>query len=1074
VVLNVGVWLLLVVSPLMLLGQGTGGSILGEVRDETGAIIPGAAVTAINLETGITRAATTNESGRYRIQNLPIGSYRVDASFSGFKSVSRSGINLAIGQDAVVNIALQVGDVAERVEVTGEAPLLETTSAVLGGIVEQKAILDLPLDGRSFLELATLRAGATNSYYGGRSVSQGYGKKISLGGARFTSNVFLLDGTVMNDSYNSAGSAAGGTLGGVETVREFKVITNAYSAEYGQHTGGVVNAVTRGGTNELHGSVYEFLRNDNLDAARWEDNRSGAEKAEFRRNQFGVSIGGPVRRDKTFFFANYEGLREQVGSNELLTVPDEDVRRGILRGQNIGLNSKVVPYLTRSWPLPPAGAGRNLLDGRVEYTRPNNEPTDQNFLSVRADHAFSGSDTFFVRYTIDHALRESVNSIDAIVNERSRNQFLTLQYDKILSPTLLNSLNLGYTRTNTGSASEMFPGFTAFSFTDSNIGTGSVSVGGITSTGVPTSDPRTFILNNYQFRDDMTYTRGSHTMKFGGFVSRLQHNDLSMRRPSGDFSFETLEDFMRNIPLQSLLTFESDSTRYMRQTLAGLYYQDDFQLRPNLMLNWGVRWEMFSRPHEKLGRNPISLEEKFFDPTTTERDIRLGDSIFLTNPSLNSFAPRVGFAWTPFGDAKTSIRGGSGFFFEPLVYWVYRMGVGSTLPMLREGRLTRDQNIDFPNAFFTQKALFSGTSRYEAVQPNPNHPYVVKYSLEIQRQLDPTLLVRVGYSGSRGVHQPVTAPSNGRRAQVQSDGTLFFPSTPSTDTNNPNFGRTRFRWFYGGSHYHSLRMEVEKRISGGLQLQGAYTLAKNIDDGTSVTGGTDFDNDSNPRHYTVVDRGLSALDVRHTFSFNFVYELPGQNLGGTTGYLLGGWRLNGLTRLSSGEPFSAATGFDRQRTIEGTNYPNLVAGGSNNAISGTTAGCTFVGGVAGPYNAAAPATSSVRPGQNLGTPEMYFDPCAFELQPAGTLGNLGRNTLKAPGVATLDLSVAKTFGLPMLREGSQLEFRGEFFNVLNHANFGLPQRSLFTNATTVRVDPGRITSTITTARQIQFGLKLTF
>jgi hypothetical protein len=252
-------------------------------------------------------------------------------------------------------------------------------------------------------------------------------------------------------------------------------------------------------------------------------------------------------------------------------------------------------------------------------------------------------------------------------------------------------------------------------------------------------------------------------------------------------------------------------------------------------------------------------------------------------------------------------------------------------------------------------------------------------------------------------------------------------------------------------------MEVEKRISGGLQLQGAYTLAKNIDDGTSVTGGTDFDNDSNPRHYTVVDRGRSALDVRHTFSFNFVYELPGANLGGTAGYLLGGWRLNGLTRLSSGEPFSVATGFDRQRTVEGTNYPNLAPGASNDPTSGTTAGCT--GAVTG---------------AKVGTPDLYFDRCAFALQPAGTLGNLGRNTLTAPGVATLDLSFAKTFGLSTLSESSDLEFRGEFFNILNRPNFGLPQRSLFTNATTARSDTGRITSTITTARQIQFGLKLTF
>ncbi|MCH7978256.1 MAG: carboxypeptidase regulatory-like domain-containing protein [Acidobacteria bacterium] len=1062
--LQVASLLFLITFPLMLFGQTTGGGIFGEVHDETGAVIPGASIRITNVETGITREAFTNESGRYRVQNLPVGSYQVDASFTGFKTVTRRGITLTVGQDARVNIALEVGSVTERVEVIGEAPLLETQTAVMGGLVEQEAIRDLPLNGRSFLELATLRAGAVSADYGGRSVSQGYGNKISIGGGRFTSNVFLLDGTIMNDAYNSAGSAAGGAIGGVETVREFKVITNAYSAEYGNHTGGVVTAVTRSGTNQLHGSVYEFLRNDNLDAAKWEDNKFGAEKPEFKRNQFGASIGGPIVPGKTFFFGNFEGLRERRGSTEVLRVPDADARRGFLPNSDgelefFALDPAVEPFFDLVWPLPPAGVGENLGDGRIRFGRAITEPTNQNYFTARVDHTFSSNDSVFFRYTFDQAVRQLVNSVNMVVDQRTRNQFLTFQYDRIMSPRLLNSLNLGFSRTNTGSISDMISGFQRFSFTDSESSSGTITISGLSSAGPPTSDPRFFVLNNYQINDNLTYSSGRHTMKMGVSISRRQDNDLSKRRPAGDYRFDDLEDFLVNNPDRLRITFEKDSTRYTRQTIAGAYFQDDFQARSNLTLNWGVRWEMTQMPWELRGRTPISLEGKFFDPVNpaVPDDIVLGDSLFQKNPTLDAFAPRVGFAWDPFGDGKTSVRGGTGIFFEPMVYWVYRMAIGTTFPMVLEGELRNRRGvvIDFPDAFTTQSDIFAGNPRLEMIDPNPNHPYVSKYSLEIQRQLRPTLLAKVGYSGSRGVHLPVTANSNSTRPRIE-DGRLFFDDdAPLT---NPNFGRVRFRWFGGSSFYHSFRTEIEKRFSGGLQFQGAYTYSKNIDDGTSVTGSTDFANDTNPRHYSFLDRGLSALDVRHSLTFNFGAELPGANLTGVARHLLGGWRLNALTRIRSGPPFSAQTGFDRANTGEGARFPDLAPGASNNPTSGTTAGC-----------------AGVDAGRELGTPDLYFDPCAFALQPEGFLGNLGRNTMIAPGVATVDFSLAKTFPLSAITEDARIEFRGEFFNLFNRPNFGLPIDDVFgRRSLRPDSDAGAITETNGSARQIQFALRLTF
>jgi hypothetical protein len=1004
--------------------------------------------------------------------------------------VTRRGITLTVGRAAEVDITMDVGNVAEVVEVTGEAPLVDTTTAVLGGLVEQRAIQDLPLNGRSFMELATLGAGTLISRGGGQSESQGFGQKISISGGRFTSNLFLLDGTVMNDSYNSAGGAADGVAAGVETVREFKVITNSYSAEYGQHTGGVINAVTRGGTNDLHGSIYEFFRNDNLDAYSWDSKANPVvegkpERAELRRNQFGASLGGPILRDRSFFFGNFEGLRENVGGSRTITIPDERTRQGFLpanatadpndvgeidvAARNPEAFAKVKPYFDLLWPFPAADTQlRDQGDGTLEYTRNEGTPSKLNYVSGRVDHKLSDNDSLFGRYTMDHADREnpSYNTVGIL---RSRNQFATLQYDRIVSPTILNSANVGYTRTFTGLYSISFPGFERVTFSDSEFGHGGVSGTGFSGTGSGSLDPRLFILNNYQAKNDLTINRGSHTFKIGGNFSRLQHNDTSPRQPAGQFSFDTTEDFLLANPEDALISLAENYVRYVRQSIVGMYFQDDWRVFPNFTLNLGLRWEMVTSPkfaaHMK-GQMPRALEENFFNPTFGPDDVQLAESLF-ENPSKDNFAPRVGFAWDLFGDGKTSVRGGAGIFYESLIYWTYRLAILHTAPLFVEGRLLGEftpGGVDFPNAYFTQRDIFTGDPRYESFQKNPNQPYIGKYSLEIQRQLTPTLMMRVGYSATRGIHLPNMAQQNGRRHSIDANGVMFFPA--SNPVYNPNFGRTRHRRTHGTSDYHSLRLEVEKRISAGLQFQGNYTWSKNIDEGTSVTGSTDFSNDVSPRNWSIKDRGLSALDQRHVFTLNALYSLPGQSLMGWMGEVLGGWQVSGLARISAGEPFSIVTGFDRGRLIEGTNFPDLKPG--EDPYAETSIGCQL--------QAASPRfpTGVIPAGTPTGTRELWFDPCVYALQPAGYLGTGGRNTMTGPGIFTVDLSFAKTFNLSRVRENTRLEFRGEMFNALNHVNMTPPSGSIF-NQTTQR--PGTNVARINNARdprKVQLGLKVTF
>ena len=427
----------------------TTATISGSVRDGTGALIPGASVMAKNVETGITRTAMSDEQGRYQLLNLNVGRYEIEGSLSGFQTAVRSGIVLAVGDQTVVNFTLQVGQVAEKVEVTAQAPLVDTTTSSVGGIIETSQIVNLPLNGRSFDELAQLQPGVTVAKFAGVGTMQsGYTTKISIRGARPEQNSFLLDGTdVMGPTNQIPGSVAGQSFG-VDAVREFRVETSTYSAQYGRAAGGVINVVTKSGTNEPHGSAFEFLRNDNLDAATWDDNRTGRDKPEFKRNQFGFSLGGPVRTDRTFFFGSYEGRRDRQGRTTTALVPTAAVRTTAIPA--------VRPFVDAFWPLP-NGPIVDAAKGIAEYNYTAFSSADEDYFTVRMDHRLSDKDSLFARYTFDDGRNRVPTAMGTgsaptgvfWTQDKSRNQFVTLETTHIFSPTLLNSARLGFNRSFT-------------------------------------------------------------------------------------------------------------------------------------------------------------------------------------------------------------------------------------------------------------------------------------------------------------------------------------------------------------------------------------------------------------------------------------------------------------------------------------------------------------------------------------------------------------------------------------------------------------------------------------------------
>jgi hypothetical protein len=1028
----------------------TTSTITGTVRDQAGAVIPGVKVTARQVETNLMRSTVTDGEGQYVFPELRVGEYEIRAEINLFQPAVRKGTGLNIGETAVIDFVL-VPRLYDTIDITEPAQLVNTETQELSFLVNERAVRELPLNGRSYTDLAFLQPGVIAYPHrdGGSVVA--HGTAASINGQDPRSNVYLLDGTLQNDFTNGPAGSAAGTALGTESIREFRVESNSYSAEFGRNSGGQINAISKSGSNSFHGSLYHFLRNDNLDARNFFD-REPLGKPEFKRNQFGGTFGGPLKTDRTFFFASYEGLLERLGRTISTFVPEANARQGILPSGTVTVSPAIKPYLDL-YPLP---NGPNIGGGIASYNFGFKQRLDQHFTSGRVDHKFNDHQQAFARYTFDDADQFLPTDYPQFPRSFiSRNQFATIEHTWLLSAQTVNTARFGFSRTRIGQDVQANLPSPLPPFIPGRRFMGDLDVGGLLRLGPQSSVDVKLTQNVFSFSDGLVHTRGKHLLKFGGLAERYQDNMVNPTFSLGIYTFADLSSFLQNRPRQFVgLTPEAQFDRYWRFTLLGFYAQDNYRIHQRLTLNLGLRYELSTLPED---RRDVALRNL--------TDAQLTPGPLYQNPTDKNISPRLGFAWDLFGNGKTSLRGGYGVYFntnnqQNLIVTVTNPPATPRIVAASNFTSNPPQIIPFPNP-----PLSRLSNAIRPVEWNLKNPNVHIYNLNLQRQLPFETVLTVGYAGSRGIHLLRNTDINTSVPIRQPDGSWFFPN--NAPRLNPNFGVIELKKSDGNSWYNALIVEARKRFSRGVDFQSSYTFSRNID----TTQASTFFSDATNATVSALpeppglnyNKGLADYDARHNWVFNFTWELPfAKGLKGAAGKVLDGWNLIGIGQVRSGNPLTVFVQANRSQSKWAPSASPLVGPDRPNLAPGYT------------------SESAV-----IGKPDQYFDPKAFVLQASGTLGNIGRNTFTGPNLRTFDLAAARD---TRLTESVKLQFRVESFNLFNRANFSPPGLLVFAGAPLGNNDPvpssagqpavlssfGRIRSTTTSARQIQFGLRLSF
>jgi hypothetical protein len=1059
--------------------QVAGATLSGTVVDKSSAGVANAQIAIKNVATGVTRDLTTDSAGFYTAPNLLPGSYEVTTSAAGFATMVRAGITLTVGAQQILNFSLQVGAVSQKIEVVGEAPAIELASSSITAEVSSVTVRELPLNGRSWTDLATLQPGVnaiqTQVAFtsGADRGNRGFGLQMTISGARPQQNSYRLDGININDYSNGApGSVLGGNLG-VDAIQEFSVLTSNYSAEYGRTAGGVVNAITKTGTNAFHGSAYEFLRNSALDARNFFD---GPTIPLFRRNQFGASAGGPIRTNRTFIFGDYEAIRQSKGVAAVDTVPSATARTGNLSSGAVTVDPSAAKYL----PFFPLPNGALLAGGDLgEFSFPAQQVVSENFFTIRADHKISANDSLFGTYLYDNTHYQSPDSLDVqTLGSQTKRQIVALEENHVFNSNLINTVRGGYSRdgvVDNGSVSAINP-----LASDSSLGgvpglnASGVIISGVTpfTGGIGGSGKYVYYWNSYQAYDDVFVTHGTHSLKFGVGVERIQLNMKNSSNPTGVFRFASLSSFLTNHP--SRFNGPSSDPRDFRQSVFGVYAQDDWHLRPNLTLNLGLRYEMSTVVKEALGRLSTLIN-------ITDSTAQIGNPIF-QNPTLKNFEPRVGFAWDPFRNGKTAVRGGFGMF--DVLPLPYQFTLATNSQPFSLSASVQNKNALAGTFYSGAIPLLTVTTLQQTImEHSPKRNYVMQWNLNTQRELLSNLTWMVGYVGSRGVHQAIQDDDmNNVTPTLTPAGYLFPNPIGSGDKINPNFGAIRGIFYQGTSSYNALQTGIQKRMSKGFRIQGSFTWGRSIDTGSATVGGDQFGNSISslwPRSNPNANRGLSDFNVSRTLVINATWDIPGiKTATGPAGWITNGWELGGIYTVSDGVPFTPTFGTDADplglNSSDPWDFPNRLSG----------AGCNSLVNPGNPNNYIKTQCFSVPTAPSDAFWSANCDPVPPGTEPAGVpspqcfnlRGNAGRNILIGPGTSELDVSIFKNNPIRRISETFNVQFRAELFNVLNHANFAVPaiptNTDIFDSTGTPNPTAGLLTSTTTTAREVQFALKV--
>lgn len=1041
--------------------QADTGTILGVVRDAQGATVRGANVTLTQVQTNQVRLLSTDDEGNFRAPLLPVGEYRIEVEATGFKRAVQEKVDLKINQSLRLDVALAVGNITEQVVISTEAPLVQSETATVGAVIDNKKVVDLPLNGREFLQLNLLVAGAVPGAEGSQLGTQG--GAINVNGAREASNNYLLDGIDNNDlAINQFVISPS-----IDAIQEFQLQSSTYSAEFGRSGGAQINVAIKSGSNSLHGTAFEFLRNARLDAKNFFD-PPDQKIPQFQRNQFGGTIGGPISKDRTFFFFNYEGTRIRQAITRLARVPTVLEKRGDfsqtdLNGDGLVNSSDVLINPATGTQFP----GNRIPGGALDpigsaiasfFPDPNRGDPVQNLVStpilqntvnqinVRIDHRFSKDDTFFARYSYSN--EDRFNPFDPLVDPTNipgfgsstinRGQSLALSYTHLFSPTLINEARFGINRLRGGIFQENIGndiggdlGIPGLPRNERDFGFPSVNVIGFDQLGEATNLPQDRRDNTFQMIDSLSLLRGKHSIKIGADIRRFQLNFFLDAVARGVFVFapvftgSPLGDLLIGRPFLTVNAEISGGDSGLRTTAYNFYAHDDFKVTPNLTLNIGLRYEYNQPPVDVHDRGAV------FDFESRSLKILGRDGVPRSGvePDRNNFAPRFGFAWRALGNDKMVIRGGYGIFYDVSIL------NGNIFPGFNPPFFSVNQFFTTPAAVLTLDdpfptgSLVAGVVSPSTLERHFRDGYLQQWSLTVQRQITPNLVFDVGYVGSKGT-----------RLVRQRNANQPLPGTdPNVNARRPipAFGDISVVESSAASVYHALQLRAEKRFSRGLSFLAAYTWSKSIDDASALFGTRGDGNLAQNHNNLKAERGLSNFDTRHRFSLSYIYELPFgsgrrylNTAKGISNAILGGWQLTGIVALQSGQPFTPQLSIDNSGTGSLTDRPNIVGD----------------------------------PEPDNKGPDQWFDPKAFAIPVAGAFGDAGRNILIGPSFKSFDLGLFKQF---QLSEGHRIQLRGEFFNVFNHPNFNLPNRFIDQAAA------GKV-ATARTSRQVQLALKYIF